>query len=476
MAVTERGTDRAAALQGKVNEIAERLQVPGVAVGVLIDGKEDYAFHGVTSVENPLPVNEDTLFQFGSTGKTFTATAMMRLVEQGKVDLNAPVRTYIPEFKLKDEEVARTVTVLHLFNHTAGWEGDLMEDMGPGDDALARYVQRMATIEQVTPLGEAVSYNNASLSVAGLIIEKVTGQTYEAAMKELIFEPLGLSHCYFFPNEVMTRRFAVGHNQAADGTITVARPWALPRGNQPAGGISSNAGDQIAWARFHMGDGRAADGTQVLSEEMLRRMQQPTIETPGSALGDAIGISWMLRDVDGVRLVGHGGDTIGQHSDFTMIPERGFAVTSLTNCGPNGGQFNEEIVRWALEEYVGLIERDPEPVLLGDAELAQYAGLYETIAVTCSVEVHQGGLRLKPEIKPEVQAQLQEAGEEIPEESPSFDVGMLEGPGDRYIVTGGPAKGMRGYFARDASGTVDRVHVGGRLATRVVEQTPSTAS
>lgn len=476
MGATKNGAARDTALQERVTEIAERLQVSGVAVGVLFDGQEEYAFHGVTSIENPLAVNADTLFQFGSTGKTFTATAMMRLVEQGRVDLDAPVRTYIPEFRLKDEEVARTVTVFHLFNHTAGWEGDLMEDMGPGDDALARYVERMATIEQVTPLGETVSYNNASLSVAGRVIEKVTGQTYEQAMKELIFQPLHLDHCYFFPNEIMTRRFAVGHNQAADGTITIARPWALPRGNHPAGGISSNAADQIAWARFHLGDGRAADGTQILSQGTLRRMQQPTVEAPGSALGDAIGISWMLRDVDEVRLVGHGGDTIGQHSAFTMVPERNFAVTSLTNCGPNGSQFNEEIVRWALSQYIDVIERDPEPVQLGDAELAQYAGVYETIAAFCTVEIRNGGLRLKPEIKPEVRAQMQESGDDVPEESLTFDVGLLDGPGDRYIVTEGPAKGMKGYFARDASGTVDRVHIGGRLATRVPEHsTPSVS-
>ncbi|HCG02556.1 MAG TPA: serine hydrolase [Chloroflexi bacterium] len=474
MGATEASTHSLTALQEKVTEVAEHLQVPGVAVGVLIDGAAEHAFYGVTSVENPLPVNEDTLFQYGSTTKTFTATAMLRLVEQGRVDLDAPVRTYIPEFRLKDEDVARSVTVFHLFNHTAGWEGDLMEDMGPGDDALARYVERMASIEQVTPVGESVSYNNASLSVAGRVIEKVTGQTYEQAMKELIFQPLGLDHCYFFPVEIMTRRFVVGHNQAGDGPITVARPWAIPRGNNPAGGISGTVADLLAWARFHLGEGRAADGTSVLSEGILRRMQQPTVDTPGSALGDAVGIGWLLRDVEGVRLVSHGGDTIGQHSAFTMVPERGFAVASLTNCGPNGPQLNEDIVRWALAQYLGVVERDPEPVSMSEAELAEYAGIYETIAVTTTIKVRDGGLLLTPEVKPEVRAQLQEAGEEVPEESTTFRLGLLPGPGDRYIVTEGPAKGMKGFFARGAAGAVDRVHVGGRLATRVVESSPSS--
>src|SRR5205823_2492861 len=91
-----------------------------------------------TSVENPLPVEENTLFQFGSTGKTFTATAMMRLVEQGKVDLNEKVRTYVPELKLKDDDVAREVTVLQLFNHTAGWQGDFFADTGRRTQARGR--------------------------------------------------------------------------------------------------------------------------------------------------------------------------------------------------------------------------------------------------------------------------------------------------------------------------------------------------
>src|SRR5437016_2433374 len=117
-------------LQDKVEELASELEVPGVAVGVLHDTETQYAVHGVTSTENPLPVDLDTLFQFGSTGKTYTATAMLRLVEQGKVDLDAPVRTYLPDFRLKDEDVAQKVTVLQLFNHTAGWQGDLMDNTG----------------------------------------------------------------------------------------------------------------------------------------------------------------------------------------------------------------------------------------------------------------------------------------------------------------------------------------------------------
>jgi CubicO group peptidase (beta-lactamase class C family) len=459
-------------LQSWVDETAENLEVPGVSVGVYHAGQEHYAFHGITSIENPLPVDAATLFQFGSTGKTFTATAVMRLVEQGVLDLGERVRTYVPELRLKDEGVAREVTLLHLLNHTAGWQGDREINTGDGDDALAKYIEKMEEFDQETPLGATVTYNNASLSLAGRVIEKVTDKTFEQAIKELIFEPLGLEHTYFFNNEIMTRRFAVGHRQDTKGKIKVARPWALTRGGNPAGGASANAGDQILWARFHLGDGRAADGTRVLSKELLKRMQEPTVESPGSAIGDAVGISWLLRDVDGVRLAFHGGTTNGQLSAFLLVPERDFGIASMTNCSPNGEQFNEELVRWALESYAGVVDRDPEPISLDAAQLAPYAGKYETVAMFADFTVEGGGLVINVEIKPEALEELRESGEEEPPDLPPFPVGMLPGEGDRYIVTGGPYKGMKGYFVRDDAGKVEAVHLGGRLATRIKAPAP----
>jgi CubicO group peptidase (beta-lactamase class C family) len=462
-------------LRARVADGAERLAVPGVAVGVYHAGQEQYACHGVTSVDNPLPVDERTLFQIGSIGKTYTATALLVLVERGLVDLDAPVRRYVPELRLSDEGVARSVTVLQLLNHTAGWQGDLHDNTGDGDDALARYVERMAGLEQEFPPGASAAYNNASLSLAGRIIEKLTGKTYEQAVKELLFEPLGLRNSFFFPNEVMTRRFTAGHTQRPDGTITVTRPWALPRNANPAGGITADSTDQITWARFHLGDGLAVDGSRLLGRELLERMQRPTVETPGSALGDAIGISWLLRDVHGVRLVSHGGDTLGHHAELVLVPDLDFAISSLTNCGPNGPQFNDELVRWALATYVSVFDRDPEPITLSETELAEYTGTYETIAVIGRVSVDKGGLLLEVEVKPEALAQLVEAGQEAPEDPPPFPLGLLPGPGDRYIVTGGPAKGMKGYFVRGSSGAIEGMHVGGRLATRTAP-TPATTS
>lgn len=453
-------------LQEFVTAKAAELEVPGAAVGVLVDGREETAFTGVTSVENPLEVDAATLFQFGSTGKTYTATAVMRLVERGEVDLDATVRTYVPELRLKDEACAEQVTVLQLLNHTAGWQGDSLKDTGDGDDCLERFVASMADLEQVTPLGATVSYNNASLSLAGHLVARVTGSTYEQAVRDLLLEPLGMGATFFFPKEVISRRFAVGHTRHDDGRVTVDRPWALPRSGAPAGGMSATVGDQLAWARFHLGDGTAADGTRLLSQESLRRMQEPTVEMPGSALGDAVGISWLLEDVGGVRTVGHGGTTNGQHSSFTMVPSRGFAVTCLTNGAPGGPQLNDAVGKWALEHYLGVKAVPPVPEQRPADALAEFTGDYETIAVELSLVAVDGQLDAKVTYKPEALAQLREAGEDAPDESPVYRLGLLPG-GDRYVVVGGAADGMRGYFSRDAQGRVDGVHLGGRLAERV---------
>ena len=444
-------------LQSELDRLVNELDVPGAMAGVLLDGKEARAYTGVTSVTNPLAVDEETLFQFGSTGKTFTATALVVLQEQGRVDLSAPVRTYVPELVLQDESVAEQVTVLQLLNHTAGWEGDGRENDDVSDTALAQFVAGMAKLQQVTPLGATVSYNNASLSLAGRVVEKVTGQTFEDALRTLVLDPLGLDDTLFIVRDmdaIMRRRFSVGH-AVIDGKQKVSGPWALPRSGTPAGGMASTLADQLAWARFHL-----SKGAPVLSAAALRQMQEPTAEMKGSALGDAVGMSWLLKDLGGTRLVSHGGTMIGQYSDFVLVPEHAFGVTSLSNSGPGGPQLNHLLTKWALERYCGIVERPPVPRQITRDELEQYAGSYETIAVNAEITHHEGLLLVQVSMKPGALG-----GEVDPRPQPPILLAMTEG--DRYVVPEGAATGMTGYFSRSADGSIDGVHLGGRLATRV---------
>ena len=458
--VTE--TTNRAGLADHVAALADELGIPAVAVGIVHGDDEQTAFHGITSVPNPLPVTEDTLFQFGSITKTYTATALVILAEQGKVDLGAPVRRYVPELTLADEDVARAVTVAQLLNHTSGWDGDSETDTGDGDDALARFVAKLADLQQQRPLGSAVSYSNTAFSLAGRVIEHVTGRSYEAAIAELIFTPLGQRDSYLRAADVMTRRFVVGHLQGEGGELRVARPWQLARNNNPAGGIVSTLADQLTWARFHLGDGTSSAGTRVLSADAVAAMREPTVEVAGGGPGEAIGTSWFLRTVDDVLLAGHGGTTAGQFSELLLVPEHRFAIVSATNSGPNGLQFNQEIVRWALQAYLGVIERDPEPVELSAAELTRYTGEFETAATLAYVSAVDGGLVLRMELKPETKAEL---GEAVPD-YPPFPLGILPGQGDEYVITSGPAKGLRGSFVLEPDGAVSAVDLSGRVHAR----------
>jgi CubicO group peptidase (beta-lactamase class C family) len=443
---------------------AARFGIPGVAVGVWADGRESFACHGVTSVENPLPVDRDTLFVIGSVTKTHTATALMRLAAEGQVELEAPVRRYVPELRLKDERAATEITVLHLLNHTSGLDWDLLIDTGEGDDALAAFVAKLANLELIAPPGARASYSQAGYSVLGRAIEKVVGNPYENVMASLVFAPLGLAHTFFRLEDVLTRRFAVGHNRGEDGTLSIGRLWRGPRCRNPGGGLASSVADQLRWARFHLGDGRVQSGDMVLPTEPLHQMKQPTTELRGSSLGDAIGISWFLRDIDGVRTVGHGGSANGQFAEFLTVPERNFAVVALSNAGPDGTLFNQAVVRWALQTYLGVTDRDPEPLPYDQARAQEFTGTYENDAMTLVIRADRVRLTLEVDIKPEIRAA---ADKELPPGYPPAEMGLLPGDGDEYIVSSGGLQGQRGFFTRDESGAIVGVDLAGRMGRRV---------
>jgi len=437
------------ALQDVAAALAEELQVPGVAVGLLHDGQEHYGYYGVTSIDNPLPVDERTLFLCGSTTKTFTATAIMRLVEQGLVDLDATVRTYLPEFRVEDEEAADSVTVLQILNHTAGWDGDFFKNTGDGDDALTRYIDAMADLRQLSPPGEIVSYNNASFGVAGRVIEKVTAMTYEAALRTLVLEPLGLEDTVFLSREMLTRRFAVDHQRLQDGGTTVLT-LGFPRSGNAIGGLATTPRDQIAWARFHLEDGPSSV------------MREPTAYAPGWSQGDAVGIGWLLGDVAGMRVVGHGGATAGQRSLFKTVPERGFALVSLTNCAPVGSAFNERLMEWVWEDVLDAPITEPETVARSVEDVQPFCGRYENVANIITITPSSEGISLEAIDRPEVLAEL---GID-PEPEPPIPFLFQAGEGDRIVCVMPPHRGSTGFFVRDGAGAVIAVNAFGRHTPR----------
>lgn len=382
-------------LDAKIRAGMERYGIPGVAVGVLHHGWEFLRGYGVTDVNHPVPVGGDTVFRVASTTKTFTGTAVMRLVERGRLDLDARVRTYLPDFTTSDPSVAARVTVRQLLNHTAGWLGEDFEDTGPGDDALARYVAGVARLPQLTPPGKVFSYNNPALSVAGRVIEAITGTTYERAVRHLVIDPLGLEHTRFFAAELTGFDVAAAH-----GTPVVPEPafYDLPRGIHPAGGLASSVRNQLRYARFHLGDGRApGSGERLLTRRSLTAMRsQPG---PGGTLLvelDGMGVTWMLRPTaEGVRVVQHGGDLPGYHSGFLMVPERGFAITMLTNSESGPALLKEFFAKdWALRRFAGVSNLPAVPRTLPARALARYEGGYVTAQVGLDGALVESGFEL----------------------------------------------------------------------------------
>jgi CubicO group peptidase (beta-lactamase class C family) len=205
-------------LVSKIAALMKELQIPGGAMGLYNKDVHFTEGFGINNIEHPLPIDEKTLFQIGSITKTFVGTMAMMLVEQGKLDLDKPIISYLPCFEVQDKEVSAKVTMRHLFTHTAGWVGDWFPSgIEPGSDAVEQYVNTMIDDPQITPFGELVSYNNAGYNLAGRVLEVITGRGFSDLIKEMIFEPLEMSHTYILPWEIMTYRYASGHNPKEDG-------------------------------------------------------------------------------------------------------------------------------------------------------------------------------------------------------------------------------------------------------------------
>lgn len=433
-------------------EEMRRLEVPGVAVGVWQAGREFSAGFGMTSVENPLPVTPETLFQVGSISKTFTGTLLMQLVEAGKLDLDAPVRTYLPGLRLADPRVAEKVTPRHLLTHTGGWIGDYFNDFGTGDNALARMIKKLAKLPQVTPLGEVWSYNNTGFNLAGRLAEVLTKTPYEKAVQQFLLDPLGLKMSFFYPDDsLLTHRVAVGHTKW-EKTVKVARPWAVGRATNPVGGLVSTVPDLLQYARFQMGD-----NDQVLSQASRAAMHAPQADAGGRG---KIGLTWFIRQAGELTVYGHGGATHGQQAGLHFIPEKDFAVAALTNSD-DGGAITDNLLKWALEIYFDTALPAPTAAPRSDLELSEYAGQYDLPLSAFTLEAKDGYL---------VHHEIPRGGFPTPETppgpaAPPVRLGFYAP--DQVVALDEPGKGSLGDFLRGQDGKLTFLRLGGRVHPKV---------
>ena len=428
-------------------EAMEELSVPGVALAIRAGGCEEAVGLGVTSVDNPLSVDADTLFQAGSITKTVTATAALRLVEEGRLELDAPARGVVPELRLADAEVSAAVTLRHLLSHAGGWVGDYFDDFGWGADALARYVAACEGLPQLSRLGELWSYNNAGFSIAGRVLEVAAAQPYEDVVRTRVLEPLGMVGSLFFPWDVMTRRFAVGHLvDEESGGVRVARPWPVPRAAAPAGGLVTTVRDLLRYACVQIRDAS------------LAALREPQLGTGYE--DESMALAWFVKQQGGVQLVEHGGTTLGQNAWLVFAPEHDFAAAVLTNH-QHGGTLIVRVLERAYELFLGIEPWQPPD---GDADPArseEVAGRYEARMNEIDVRVEDGVLVLyfhgkggfpKPDSPP-------------PPSPPPAPAKLYDS--DRIVVTDGLLKGARGQILRGHDGRIVWLRFGRRVHRRV---------
>jgi len=477
------------AFEAFARPLFEESGIPGVSLAVLLPDGDHILNLGVTSVENPLPITSDTLFQIGSTTKTFTSLLISVLEAEGKLRVGDRVRDHLPEFKLKDDSAADDVTLLDLLSHQGGFQGDLFEDTGDGDDALAKVLDILAESRQVVPLRGHWSYNNAGFYVVGRVAEVVTGQTFEAAVTERIFKPLGMDHSMFSVNEIMTHRFATGHNKLED-KIEIQRPWLMMRSVGPAGSISSTVTDMLRYSHYILsgtlppkppaaqGAAPSTDGPPALdgygkpikvvpaTESMLPKVDRPKLWSPVRPIGISMngfpgtagqmGQSWFNDRYPEATLISHGGTTLGQTSDYWLAPDQHVGFISLTNAN-TGHALGRKLSDWLKREVLGLTPQEHPVHIPAPGTLAEFTGSHERVGMSSKITVTQGGEGL-----------ILTLPDDLTGGTRSAPLSFITP--DTALISDGELKGYAVEFLRNEQGSVDFIRVAGRLFPREVTE------
>jgi CubicO group peptidase (beta-lactamase class C family) len=340
--------------------------------------------YGYASLELSVPMPEEASFEIGSVSKQFTAAAILKLVEEGKLSLEDDFTQYL-EFDTK----GRTVTVAQLLNHTSGIPGYTeMPDFWPLSihdyerDSLVRLVESKDFLFEP---GDAMIYNNSAYFFLGLIIEKVSEMTYEEFLIEQFFLPLGMHNTYYCSTSKVIKNKAYGYQYSPDGLVQ--KPYLDHTWPFAAGSLCSTTRDLLTWLQ-------ALHGGEVLSEKSYQMMVTPESLNDGSQLRYAMGLSHYMDF--GNELIGHGGGINGFLSSTGYYPQQDFVVICLVNTtGPQGAGFFTDQLTWKVLEKMETQGVEMEGSL---ASLAgTYSGPVRGQDISVQVDVLLDGITLLPE-------------------------------------------------------------------------------
>lgn len=340
--------------------------------------------YGYADVEKRKPViAEETLFRPGSVSKLFVWTAVMQLVEQGKLDLNADVNTYLEKFQVP-QTFPEPVSLAHLMAHTAGFEEVLNElgartpeDLIPLEDYLAANMPK-----RVYPPGEIAAYSNYGTALAGYIVEIVSGKPFEAYVEDHIFRPLGMMMSTFrepLPSH-LERFMSVGYS--VEKGVLKAEEFELINGLYPAGSLSATATDLARFMIAHLQNGRFGE-VRILQEETARRMHATLFQHDPELDGNAHGF-WE-KTLNGIRMIGHGGDTVYFHSELALAPEHNLGMFVSLNTASLVSDLRERLLRGLLDRYFPVPDPpEPEPIAGFSERAKEMVGHYKLSRVVYS--------------------------------------------------------------------------------------------
>ena len=349
-----------------VQETLTTFDVPGISVGILKDDKIVYSRgHGVRSLTTNKPMDADTKVGVASNSKGFTCFALAMMVDAGKLNWNDKVRKHIPEFQLAEPWVSENFTVRDLVTHRSGMSlgaGDLMFFPEGSDFTTADVIDNVKYLEPESSFRSTFRYNNNMYIIAGEVLKRVSGMSWEVFIETKIMKPVGMINSKASYNRVTDKSNIIDAHTLADGEVVqIPHDWS-PLAN-PAGGIVSNVGDMLTWAHFLMSDAVTKDGTRLLSEEQFHELWQ--LQTPLRVRANdayesnfrGYGLGWFLTDVKGgYKQVYHTGGLLGTVTQFTMIPDLDLAIVVLTNQMV-GSAFNT-ITNTIKDIYLGYEDRD----------------------------------------------------------------------------------------------------------------------
>ena len=318
------------AIDAYVETQMKDLRIPGLALAI-VHGDQIVHLKGF-GIADPTgrAVTPQTPFIIGSLSKSFTALAVMQLVEAGKVELDAPVQHYLPWFRVADDTASVQITVRHLLNQTSGLSTKtgraFQGNSDLSDTALEGAVRSLRDYELTQPVGKAFQYSTVNYAVLGLIVQTVSGQSYEAYVQEHIFTPLDMRSSYTSQSEAQAHGLASGYRYWFGQPIAADLPF--NRSLAPAGYLISTAEDMTHYLIAQLNDGHYVDHA-LISPQGIASMHQPAVSQGDDQ--SFYGMGWKIGPTNGVPTVWHDGSTFNYYANMTLVPAGRWGIVILQN-------------------------------------------------------------------------------------------------------------------------------------------------